>query len=151
MNTRDLECRVVVQERQQAGETTREHRLAGAGRSGEQQVVPARRGDLEGSTRAFLAADVGQVGNAGKHPEVVVGRRRLRRVVLAAQVGDDLAEVPHTHRLDTGQCHFRGRLERTDKMCQPCPACPLGGDERPGNRTQPPVETEFAERRMPVE
>ena len=90
-------------------------------------------------------------GTPAQHLEVVVGRRRLRRLVLAAQVGDGLAEVPHPDRLDAGERHLRCRLDRTDEMRQPCTPRSLRRDERPGHRAQAPVEPELAERCMPVE
>ena len=53
---------VVVEGGQQAGQAPGEHRLAGAGRPDEQQVVAAGRGDLEREPGDGLAAHVGQVG-----------------------------------------------------------------------------------------
>ena len=43
----------------------REHGLAGAGRSGEQDVVTARDGDFDGGAREVLAADLGHVDGGG--------------------------------------------------------------------------------------
>ena len=47
--------------RQEAGKPPGEHRLAGAGRTGHQDVVAAGGGDLEGAARERLSADVGEV------------------------------------------------------------------------------------------
>ena len=47
--------------RQDRGQARREHRLAGAGRADHQQIVPARRRDLERALGALLALDVVQV------------------------------------------------------------------------------------------
>jgi len=50
-----------LERRQDAGETTRQHRLAGAGRSDQQKVVRTRRGDFECTPCLLLAAHVGEV------------------------------------------------------------------------------------------
>ena len=47
---------------QQAGQTGSEHRLAGAGRAGEQDRMPACRSDFEGTLGVRLPAHVGEVG-----------------------------------------------------------------------------------------
>ncbi|HSW43446.1 MAG TPA: hypothetical protein VLM76_13130 [Patescibacteria group bacterium] len=77
---------VVVERREEAGDRGGEHRLARARRADEDQPVPAGEGDLEGSPRLELAADVGQVRDlAGP---IVPGRlRQLGRDQLGAQPG----------------------------------------------------------------
>ena len=57
----DLERLVLLEGREQAGEASGQHRLAGAGRAGEEQIVGAGGGDLEGAAGLVLASDVGQV------------------------------------------------------------------------------------------
>ena len=52
---------VGVERRQDPRQAPREHRLAGARRAGEQQVVPAGGGELERAPRPLLAAYVGEV------------------------------------------------------------------------------------------
>ena len=60
----DLEDLGRVERREQAGQARREHRLAGAGRADQQEVVAAGRGDLEGALGGLLALDVGELGVA---------------------------------------------------------------------------------------
>ena len=54
-----LEC----QGREDSGEAFGQHRLARSGRADHQDIVAARRGDLEGAFGCGLAADVAEVGN----------------------------------------------------------------------------------------
>ena len=78
VDRRDVERLVERQRRQDARHASRHHRLAGARRSDEQQVVTAGRGDLERAPREQLAADVGEIraerGGAGRQGGT--GRRR---------------------------------------------------------------------------
>ena len=64
MNRRDLHGVVVRQVRQQTGETFRQHRLTGPGRTDEHDVVPAGSRNLHGSPGFVLACDVCHVGFA---------------------------------------------------------------------------------------
>ena len=57
-----LEALFARERRQEAGQSPREHRLAGARRARHQEVVAARGGDLEGAPRDGLAPHVGEVG-----------------------------------------------------------------------------------------
>ena len=100
------------EQRQDPRQPAREHRLARAGRPGEQQVVPARGGDLERAARALLAAHVGEVGDGRQRLEVVRRRRRLGRVALAAEVRDRLGEMAHADRLDAGERDLRRPTRR---------------------------------------
>ena len=151
VDARHLERGLVVEERQDPGQPAREHRLPRAGRPGEQEVVPSRRGDLERPARPLLAAHVGEVGNVGKRFEVVGRNRRLRRVALAAQIGDGLGEVAHADRLDSGQSDLGARLGGTDEMREAGAPGSFGGDERAGNGPQTAVESELADRGVPLE
>ena len=83
----DLERLVLLERWQQAGEAPGQHRLAGAGRAGEEQVVGAGGSDLQGPAGLVLAADVGQVLDQGDRG---VGRR-----AGAAQVGPSDQPLPH--------------------------------------------------------
>jgi hypothetical protein len=58
---RDLERLVQLQRRQDAGQAAREHRLPCAGRTAQQQVMAARRRDLEGTLCLLLSVDLCQV------------------------------------------------------------------------------------------
>jgi hypothetical protein len=57
----DLERLVLLERREEAGEAPGQHRLASARRAGEEQVVGASGGDLEGAAGLLLAEDVGEV------------------------------------------------------------------------------------------
>ena len=67
-----LERFVERQRRQDSRHPSRHHRLAGAGRTDQQQVVAAGRRDFERSARQQLTADIGKIGLRRWH-------RRLRR------------------------------------------------------------------------
>src|SRR5439155_3657554 len=60
-DARHLERFLARERRQDAGEPPREHRLAGAWRAGEEEVVSARRGELESAAGEELAAHVPEV------------------------------------------------------------------------------------------
>ena len=139
------------EERQDPRQPAREHRLARAGRPGEQQVVAARRGDLEGPARPLLAAHVGEVGHVRERLEVVGRLLRLGRVALSPQIGDRLGQVVDTDRLDSGQGDLCPRLGGADEMGEPRAPRPFSGDERAGDRPQPSVECELADRGVPLE
>ncbi len=62
MHGGDLQRLVEGQRRQDPGQPPRHHRLAGTGRTDQQQVVAAGAGDLERAAREELAADVGEIG-----------------------------------------------------------------------------------------
>jgi hypothetical protein len=61
MQLRYLERLVARQFGQDRGQPAGEHRLAGPRRPGEQEVVSARRGDLERAAGLLLTADVGEI------------------------------------------------------------------------------------------
>ncbi len=63
------------QRRKDPRQAPREHRLARARRAGEQQVVRARSGDLEGAASPLLPADVGEVRHRASRLERLVGER----------------------------------------------------------------------------
>ncbi len=151
VDARHLERRLVAEQRQDPRQPPGEHRLAGPGRAGEQQVVSARGRDLERAPRTLLAAHVGEVGYVGERLEVVGRRRQLGRPALAAQVRDRLGEVAHPHRLDAGERHLRPGLGGAEQARKAGAARALGGDERARDRPQAPVEGELAERRVAVE
>ena len=99
----DLE-RVAVREiGKQAGQPMGQHRLADAGRTDHEQVVPAGRGDDQRGARLLLAGDVGDVerpeplGAAPGEPADVVERRHRRVVglLVADEHRDRLPQRPH--------------------------------------------------------
>ena len=59
LGVRGLDRLRLVEFRQQPGQALRQHRLAGSGWSGHQQVVAARRGDLQRTARLRLAPHIG--------------------------------------------------------------------------------------------
>ena len=134
MNARHLERRLVVQQREDPRQPPRKHRLAGAGRSCEQQVVPAGGGDLERAACALLAAHVGKIGHTRQRFEVVCGRWRLGRVALAAEVRHRVGEMAHADGCDSGERHLRSRLGGADEMRQPGAAGSFGGHQRTRDR-----------------
>ena len=149
VDARHLERRRGLERRQQARQAPREHRLARAGRPGEQQVVPARGGDLERAPRALLSSDVREVGQRRR---VVRARRHDRvRLELAAQVGDRVGEVPHRDRLDAGERRLGRRLARAEHALEPHAPRALGDREHAADAAQAPVERELADGRVPVE
>ena len=113
--------------------------------------MAAGRRYLERPSGALLRAHVREVGHDRKRLEVVIGKRHVGRIALAAQVCDRLAEVPDADRRDTGKRHLGRRLGRAYEVGEPCSSCALSGDQRARDRPEPPVEPELAERRVPVE
>lgn len=61
VDLRHLEGLLIGHGREDGGDATRQHGLAGAGRAGHEQIVGARRGDLEGALGDELALHVGQI------------------------------------------------------------------------------------------
>ena len=119
VDLRDLERLLEAGRRQDPGQATGEHRLAGARRADHEQVVAARRGDLERPLGVLLAADVGEVGPLGARAGGV-RRRRLRRIGRPATVQE------------VGEPRQRGDAGDLDPLDQ----CRLGsvrlGDQEPG-------------------
>ena len=70
-----------VERRQEGREASREHRLAGARRADEEQVVAAGGRDLERALRVLLAADLGEV-DAG--PSRAPGRDRVPSAAVSS-------------------------------------------------------------------
>ena len=113
--------------------------------------MPTGRRDLQRPPRALLTPDVREVGNAREHLEVVLGRWRLRRLVLAAEIEHGLAEVPYADGLDAGKSDFRSRLGRADEVRQPRPPCAFCRNEGARDGAQAFVETELTEGGVSIE
>ncbi len=81
VDPRHLERLLAPKRRQDPRQPAREHRLARAGRPLEQEVVRARRGDLERTASPLLPADVGEIGNgrSPRAPRPRAGRTAERR------------------------------------------------------------------------
>ena len=144
VNPGHLERLLDRQLREDAGESSGEHRLPRPGWAREQEIVPARRRQLESATGALLAAHIGEVGTA---PAVAPFRRDDGpRLESAAQVGARLGEVLDGDRFDSRQSGLRRGLGRTDQPVQAGSARRLGGDERAGHGTNAAVQRELPER-----
>ena len=83
-----------VERREDRGEPAGEHRLAGAGRAGEQQVVAAGGGGLERAAGPGEAADLGEVdGSRRLDSSGAAGAGQSGQVVFALQARAQLGEV----------------------------------------------------------
>ena len=135
-----LPCR---QGRQDAGQAARQHRLAGPGRPAEQQVVAARRRDLQRPAGLFLALDVPQVrpGRAllqGAGP----GRTQHLDSPEVVDQADQGASRQDRHLPRPGRLRPAGL--RTDET-EPQGTGGHGSGQGPGAGRQPTVEAELAE------
>ena len=146
----DLERLVLLERREQAGEAPGQHGLAGAGRAGEEQVVGAGGGDLEGPAGLVLASDVGEVLD---HRHRGVGRRPG-----AAQLGP--ADQPLADLLQRGgagdpQAGDERGLDQVglgdDQEPGARPAGGQGGRQHPLDRADVAAEAELADRPQALE
>ena len=137
-----LERLVDRESRKDPGKTAGEHRLACPRRTGEQEIVPPGRRDLECAPCAFLSANVCEVraGRGGLGSWL----RRLPWLELASEVGAGLGEMAEWYRLDPRERHLRSGLGRTEKP--PIPArraasaqasAPGTGLSRPSSASSP--------------
>jgi len=115
----DLERLVLLERRQQAGQAPGQHGLAGAGRAGEEQVVGAGGGDLQGPAGLVLAADVGEVLDRRDR-----GLRRRAGTVQVAPADQPLADLPERGGAGDPQVGDEGRLDQVG----------LGDDQQAGVR-----------------
>ena len=147
VDARDLEGRLVVEGREDSRQAAREHRLPGAGRAGEEEVVPAGRRDLEGPPGALLAAHVGEVGEAQRRRAAAPVGQPLG-LLLAAQVADRLDEVADRHGLDACERDLACGLGRAQHAPESGPPGALGDDQRAADRPDAPVQCELADARV---
>jgi hypothetical protein len=103
----------------QTGEAPGQHGLAGAGRAGEEQVVGAGGGDLQGPAGLVLAADLGQVLDRRDR----CGGRRAGTVQVAL-ADQPLADLPERGGAGDPQVGDEGGLDQVG----------LGDDQEPGAR-----------------
>src|SRR5207247_4126227 len=108
----DLECLLLLERRQDPRQSPGEHRLSGARRPTEQQIVTAGRRQLECTPSTLLAADVGEIERAPTR--LAVADDVLGRLELAAEIRDRVRKVAYTDGLDARQGGLRARLVRTD-------------------------------------
>ena len=146
VDARDLERLLPRQRRQDPRQPARQHRLAGARRPDENEVVGPGSCNLERATSSLLAPDIGEIVAAAALQHRVGKRLVARYVDLAAEVRDDLGQVPYRHRLDPGQRGLGGRICSADDAAQPDPLRALGDRQRSGHGPHPSVERELAHR-----
>ena len=127
------------------GKPAREHRLAGARRPHQQDVVRAGGSDLECTAGALLSAHVRQIGLQRRSVGVLEQRLVRRSLDLASKVRDDLGQVADGHRLDARESSLGGRLGRADDSRKTGTPRSFGDGERPRHRANPPVEGELAD------
>ena len=125
------------------GQARREHRLAGAGRSEHQEVVVARRGQLQRAPRRELAAHVAQVldgGDAGL-------RRRIGRFrgAVADELGVHLSERTRREQPGSRRELRLVRVVARDHEDAARVACMQRGGERAAGASQRPVERQLAD------
>ena len=118
VDPRHLERGVGVERRQDPRQAARKHRLPRAGRAAEEDVVPARGGQLERAPGAFLPADVREVGRRAGAVAVRRKRRLGLQLELAAQVGGRLGEVPDRDRGDARESGLAGGVGRTEETLE---------------------------------
>ena len=114
MDHRGLEQLGGRQRRQDAGQALRQHRLAGPGRTTEQQVVSARGGDLERPLRLVLPAHVPQVRNLGA-VEHRPGLRLGQHLCTAKVVDQPDQRARRQHPSPAGPGRFRSAGLRADE------------------------------------
>ena len=119
MDPGHLERLRVVERGKHAREASSEHRLPGAGRPGEQEVVSARGGKLQGPSSPLLSTDVREIWRGGCSRSGPVRLRARWRTPLAAKVGDRLRQVLYRNRFDSGESHFEARLRSAEDARQP--------------------------------
>ena len=89
----DLQRFVFRHRRQHAGQALRQHRLAGARRPDQQQVMAAGRRDLERAPRLRLAAHVGEIRRiAARAPRSAAALRRIGSGSRAGEMRADLEQ-----------------------------------------------------------
>ena len=95
MHPRDLERLAVGERSEDPGQASREHRLAGARRSGQKQVMPSRRRDLGGAARHELAAQIREVGRGRRRGGLGVRPRQRRDRASPEEMRRGVREVRH--------------------------------------------------------
>ena len=166
---RDRQRRVVVERRQQTRDGPRQQRLARPRRPDQQQAVAAGQGDLERPARLRLAADLGQVRDAGRDVERAGARRppadgssvgrpgrpaaaRRRAVGAAAARGRPRPPRARRRRRRRPRCRSTSRASSAAASADDDPpdaATGERGDHRqePGHRPDLAAERQLAEQR----
>ena len=141
-NHRDFQKLRRRERRQQRGQAHGEHRLARPGRAGEQKIVTAGGGDLQGALGALLPLHIGKVRQRAARS--LKPRPRTLQKLAPGEVIDELNERggrEHRHvRARPGS--FRAAFLRADQTM----AARIGADggrQHAGNRGEPPVQRQF--------
>jgi hypothetical protein len=135
---------VIVERREDRLECPSEHRLARPGRADEEDVVAARRGDLERTLGGLLTRDVREVDRVrwGGGPR---RNRRRGNADATLQVLHDGTERCETKRVDTA----RGRLTRVrigdEHLADAAHRGVTNARHRPPNRAQRTIQRQLAE------
>ncbi|MGX1154358.1 hypothetical protein RKD39_001936 [Streptomyces albogriseolus] len=165
---RHLQGRLAVQRRQDGRHPLREHRLAGAGRSLQEKVVPARRGHLDRRARRVLAHDIGEVvplvapagtaAHAGDPSAAEVAQPRHQRIGplrlegllvghrLVGEDRDELAQAAHAqHGHARHQSGLGGGALRYHHLLEACVRRGQHGRQDAPYRPHPAVQPQLAD------
>ena len=118
------------QRREDRRQAPGEHRLAGAGRAVQVEVVAARGGDLERRDQPVVAADVREVQLRGRLALLRRRLRRRRRLGLAAQEVDRLLEVRGAEHRELGDQRGLGARRRAGRAAAAGRAARALGDRQ---------------------
>jgi hypothetical protein len=146
VDSRHLEGVIGLEQRQDPRQSSCEHRLPRPRRPAEEDVVPARCGQLERAARPLLPADVCEVGPGSGAVPVRRQRRLGPQLELAAQVRNGLGKVADRNGDDTCEGSFAGRVGRTEKARDAKPPRTLGDRQDAADAPQAAVERELADR-----
>ena len=145
VDTRHLERLLVAERRQDPRQPAREHRLARAGRTGQEQVVAPGGGDLERPAPRrcpFTSARSGhEVRRADRYRGAATGsgsHSPRMYATASARWRTGTGSTP-------GQRHLGGRLGGAEHELDPGPSRPLGHDQRSPDRPHPAVERQLAD------
>ena len=149
VDRRDLHRLGLAERRQQSGQPLGQHRLAGAGRTREQQVVTAGSRDLERELGVGLADDLAEVAHRLRWRWCDQGHRHLVHAAALAQGGvapDELRDVGHRMHLHAGHEARLARVgDRDDDMPHPREGGRSHERQHPRYRTHGAVEPDLAD------
>ena len=151
MDPRHLERGLGVERRQDPRQPAPQHRLSRSGRPAEEEIMAARRCQLERAAGAFLAADIGEVGRRRRTVAVRRQRRLGLQLELAAQVGRGLREVVDRDCGDTRERGFPGGVGRAEEPLDAESTRAFGDGEHAADAPEPPVECELPHRRRALQ
>ena len=137
-----LEC----PRREQAGQATRQHRLAGPRGTGEEQIVMPRGRDLERTSRERLPLDVGDVGRIDLGDPGDRRRGERRRLAVLLQGTEGLGQRTGATHVHAGHQPGLGDVatRHDDEVHVGGPGGQCGWQD-PSTGERPPVQRQFAE------